>query len=83
MQTGFIKNNVKLYHGVTLGALSLKDKRNLIGVKRHPTILNNVTIYCNASIFGGKTIIGNNCIIGANQTITTSLQDNTVVKDKK
>ena len=82
-QTSIIKDNVKLYHGVTLGALSLKDKRNLINVKRHPTILNNVTIYCNASIFGGKTIIGNNCIIGSNQTITTSLLDNTVVKDKK
>lgn len=82
-QTSVIKDNVKIYHGVTLGALSLKNKRKLINVKRHPTILNNVTIYCNASIFGGKTIIGNNCIIGANQTITSSLKDNTVVKDKK
>ena len=78
-ETSVIGNNVKLYQGVTLGALSLKDGRNLKNKKRHPTIKNNVTIYSNASIFGGETIIGNNCTIGSNIYITKSLEDNTII----
>ena len=63
---GEIGDNVKIYQGVTLGALSLKEGHNLNGVKRHPTIKDNVTIYSGASILGGNTIIGENSIIGSN-----------------
>ena len=78
-ETSIIGDNVKLYQGVTLGALSLKDGRKLKNTKRHPTIKDNVTIYSNASIFGGDTIIGNNCTIGSNIYLTKSLEDNTVI----
>ena len=78
-ETAIIGDNVKLYQGVTLGALSLKDGHALKDTKRHPTILNNVTIYSNASIFGGNTVIGNNCTIGANIYLTSSLEDNTTI----
>ena len=79
-QTCKIGNNVTLYHGVTLGAKSLKDKRNLVNKKRHPTILNNVTIYANSTILGGDVVIGNNCVIGVNKLIVKSIDDNTIVK---
>ena len=79
-QTSVIKDNVTLYHGVTLGAKSLNGKRKLRNIKRHPTILNNVTIYANATILGGNTTIGNNCIIGTNKIVTDSLKDNTILK---
>ena len=79
-QTSIIKNNVTLYHGVTLGAKSLECKRKLVGKKRHPTILNNVTIYSNASILGGNTIIGNNCVIGCNKIVSKSIKDNTILR---
>lgn len=75
-ETSIIKNNVKIYQGVTLGALSLKEGHLLKGKKRHPTILDNVIIYSNASIFGGQTIIGCNSIIGANTYITSSIPSN-------
>lgn len=74
--TTYIGNNVKLYHGVTLGAKSLKEAAELKKVKRHPTILNDVVIYSNSTILGGDTVIGNNCIIGANKLITESVPDN-------
>lgn len=76
-ETTVIKNKVKLYQGVTLGALSVnKDLRN---VKRHPTIEDNVTIYANATILGGKTVIGANSIIGGNVWLTSSVPENSMV----
>lgn len=82
-ETSIIGDNCKLYQGVTLGALSLKDGRALIDKKRHPTLLNNVVIYSGASIFGGNTVIGNNVTIGANVEIKESVPDNTVVRGNK
>lgn len=79
-ETSIIGDNCKIYQGVTLGALSLKDGRNLVGSKRHPTLKDNVVIYSGASIFGGNTIIGSGSIIGSNVEIKESIPDNTVVK---
>ncbi len=78
-ETTIIGSHVKVYQGVTLGALSLSKGHDLNGIKRHPTIEDNVTIYSNASIFGGDTIIGKNSIIGANSYITSSIEENTIV----
>ena len=78
-ETSVIGDNVKIYQGVTLGALSIKDRESSLGKKRHPTIKNGVTIYSGASILGGDTVIGENCIIGGNAFITTSIPDNTKV----
>lgn len=79
-ETAIIGNNVKLYQGATIGALSLAEGRALSGVKRHPTIEDNVTIYSNASIFGGETVIGKNSTIGANVYITRSIEPNSIVR---
>ena len=78
-ETTIIGDNVKIYQGVTLGALSLSKGCKLKNTKRHPTIKNNVTIYSGASIFGGETIIGNNVTIGSNVFITESIQDDMMV----
>ena len=78
-ETTEIGKNVKIYQGVTLGALSLKNGKSLKGIKRHPTIKDNVTIYAGASILGGDTIIGTNCTIGSNVFITSSVEDNKTV----
>jgi len=75
-ETTRIGNNVKIYQGVTLGALSFpKDERGRIirGHKRHPTIEDNVTIYANATILGGDTVIGKNSVIGGNVFLTSSV----------
>lgn len=80
-ETTIIGSNVKIYQGVTLGASSLSSGKNLKGIKRHPTIGNNVTIYANATILGGDVVIGDRCIIGSNVTITTSIEKNSVVKN--
>ena len=74
-ETTIIGDNVKIYQGVTLGALSIKDRAETFGKKRHPTIKNNVTIYSGASILGGDTVIGENSIIGGNAFITHSIPD--------
>ena len=79
-QTTIIGDNVKVYQGVTLGALSIVNAHELKNVKRHPTIKNNVTIYANASILGGNTVIGNNVVIGGNVFITSSIEDNKIVR---
>lgn len=79
-ETAIIGNNVKIYQGVTIGALSLKDGHNLKDTKRHPTIKDNVTIYSNASILGGKTIIGNNVVVGGGVFLTKSVDDNMICK---
>ena len=77
--TCIIGNNVKLYQGVTLGALSTRKGQMLSNVKRHPTIGNNVTVYSNASILGGETVVGNNSTIGGGAFITSSVPENTRV----
>jgi serine O-acetyltransferase len=82
-ETAIIGDNVKIYQGVTLGALSLRKGQLLKGTKRHPTIENDVTIYANASILGGDTIIGENSVIGSNVFITKSIDKNTVVINKE
>ena len=78
-QTSEIGNFVKMYHGVTLGALSLKEGRNLEGKKRHPTIQDHVTIYSGASILGGETVIEENAVIGSNVFIVNSVIKGTKV----
>lgn len=78
-ETCIIGKHVKLYQGVTLGALSLSKGHDLSSVKRHPTICDNVTIYSGASIFGGETIIGENTTIGSSVFITSSVDKDMVV----
>lgn len=78
-ETTVIGDNVKLYQGVTLGALSTRRGQELSGLKRHPTIGNNVTIYSGATILGGETVIGDGCVIGGNTFITKSVAPNTRV----
>ncbi len=78
-ETTVIGEHVKLYQGVTLGALSTRAGRALRNVKRHPTIEDNVTIYSGASILGGETVIGANSVIGGNVFITRSIAPNTRV----
>ncbi|WP_187263183.1 serine O-acetyltransferase EpsC [Pontibacter beigongshangensis] len=70
-ETAVIGNNVKIYQGVTLGALSV-DKA-MAFTKRHPTIENNVVIYAGATILGGNTVVGANSIIGGNVWLTESV----------
>ena len=72
-ETTTIGNNVKIYQGVTLGALSTRAGLKLAGKKRHPTIEDDVTIYSNVSILGGQTVIGKGCTIGGNAFITSSI----------
>ena len=81
-ETTEIGNNVKLYQGVTLGALSTRMGQQLANVKRHPTICDNVTIYSNSTVLGGETVIGENTIIGGNTFITESIPANTKVSAK-
>lgn len=76
-ETCLIGNNVKIYQGVTLGALSVK--KNLQNKKRHPTIEDDVTIYANATILGGETIIGHGSIIGGNTWVTASVPAGSVI----
>lgn len=70
-ETTIIGNNVKIYQGVTLGALSVKKEE--ANKKRHPTIEDNVTIYSGATILGGKTVIGHGSVIGGNIWLTHSV----------
>lgn len=73
---------VKIYQGVTLGALSPRKGQSLSGVKRHPTVEDNVTIYANTTILGGETVIGENSVIGGNSFITSSVDKNSYVSIK-
>ncbi len=82
-ETTVIGDRVKIYQGVTLGAMSLRKGKGLKGIKRHPTIEDDVTIYSGASILGGKTVIGSNSVIGSNVLLTESIPDNCVVTNKK
>ncbi|MGN6492252.1 MAG: serine O-acetyltransferase EpsC [Agriterribacter sp.] len=79
-QTTIIGKNVKIYQGVTIGALSaLREKVN---GKRHPTIEDNVIIYSGATILGGETVIGEGSTIGGNVWLTKSVPKNTLVEHK-
>ena len=79
-ETTKIGKNVKIYQGVTLGALSVE--KSLSHTKRHPTIEDDVIIYSQAVILGGNTIIGRNSIIGGNSWITQSVPSNSIVSSK-
>ncbi len=84
-ETTDIGNNVKIYQGVTLGALSFpRDERGRVirGTKRHPTVEDNVTLYANAIILGGTTVIGANSVIGGSVFVTSSVPPNSVVTFK-
>jgi serine O-acetyltransferase len=81
-ETTVIGNYVKLYQGVTLGALSTRGGQVLKDVKRHPTIEDHVTIYSGASILGGGTVIGEGVVIGSNAFVTKSVPEKTKVSVK-
>lgn len=81
-ETTVIGDNVKIYQGVTLGALSTRGGQNLRGKKRHPTICDNVTIYSGASILGGETVVGKGVVVGGNAFITTSIPEGAKVSVK-
>ncbi|MCG5054793.1 MAG: serine O-acetyltransferase [Myxococcales bacterium] len=73
-ETSLIGANVRIYQGVTLGALSVKDRQvEAPGRKRHPTIEDDVVIYANATILGGTTVIGRGAVVGGNAWITYSV----------
>jgi len=72
-ETTIIGDNVKIYQGVTLGGLSTRKGQQLKGIKRHPTIGNNVTIYSGTSVLGGETVIGDGATIGGNAFIVHSV----------
>ena len=81
-ETCVIGSHVKIYQGVTLGALTTRGGQSLRGLRRHPTIEDNVTIYAGASILGGNTVIGRDCVIGSNVFITHSIPACTTVSVK-
>lgn len=81
-ETTTIGDNVKLYQGVTLGALSTRGGQSLRHTKRHPTLMDNVTVYSGASILGGETVIGTGAVIGSNAFITSSVPPHTRVSIK-
>jgi len=88
-ETTIIGNNVKIYQGVTLGALYVK--KSMGGKKRHPTIEDNVIIYSGSTILGGDTVVGHDTIVGGNVWLTKSVpsysvvyhESKTVIRDSK
>ena len=79
-ETAIIGNHVKMYQGVTIGALSVsKAQKNK---KRHPTIEDNVTIYAGTTILGGETVVGKNSIIGGNVWLVKSVPENSKIMNK-
>ena len=76
-ETTVIGNHVKLYQGVTLGALSVDKTQS--NSKRHPTIGNHVIIYSGATILGGETVIGDHSVIGGNVWLTRSVPEGSTV----
>lgn len=78
-ETAEIGDRVKLYQGVTLGALSTRQVEALRGRKRHPTIEDDVIIYSGATILGGETVIGRNTVIGGNVWLTHSVPPDSIV----
>ncbi|MBP1533661.1 MAG: serine acetyltransferase [Ruminococcus sp.] len=81
-ETTVIGDNVKIYQGVTLGALSTRGGQSLKNKKRHPTIEDNVTIYSGASILGGDTVIGKGAVVGGNAFITHSVPEGAKISVK-
>ena len=81
-ETSIIGDNVKLYQGATLGALSPAGMPTNPGVRRHPKIGNNVVIYANSTLLGGATEIGDNVIVGGNAFLTSSVEPDTIVSVK-
>ena len=81
-ETTVIGDYVKIYQGVTLGALSTRGGQSLRGKRRHPTIEDRVTIYSGASVLGGDTVIGHDAVIGGNAFITSSIAPGTRVSVK-
>jgi serine O-acetyltransferase len=85
-ETSEIAAHVKVYQGVTLGALSFpKDSEGNVvrNTKRHPTIEEGVVIYSNATILGGDTVIGAHSVIGAGVSLTRSIEPHTIVTIEK
>lgn len=80
-ETTVIGDHVKIYQGVTLGALSTSKCQQLSGVKRHPTIEDHVVIYSNTTILGGETVIGENSVVAGNCFVTTSIPKDTRVSN--
>src|SRR6185295_14028191 len=81
-ETCEIGDNVKIYQGVTLGALSTRRGEHAgaqLSAKRHPTIENNVTIYAGATILGGDTVIGAGTVIGGNVFLVKSVPPNSKI----
>src|SRR5436189_910180 len=81
-ETTEIGSNVKLYQGVTLGAVAPQFGQQLRGYKRHPTIEDDVVIYAGATILGGDTVIGRGAVIGGNVFITSSIPPFTIVSNE-
>ena len=81
-ETTIIGNNVKLYQGATLGALSPAGMATNPDVRRHPKVGDNVVIYANSTLLGGATEIGDNVVIGGNAFLTSSVEPDTVVSVK-
>ena len=79
-ETTVIGRNVKLYQGVTLGARFVE--KELTGVKRHPTIEDNVIIYAGSTILGGDTVVGHDTVIGGNVWLTESVPPHSTVYHK-
>ena len=77
--TTVIGDRVKLYQGVTLGALSTRDGHRSRAGQRHPTVEDDVTIYSGASILGGETVIGRGSVVGGNAFLTDSVREDTQV----
>ena len=81
-ETSIIGDNVKLYQGATLGALSPAGMPTNPGVRRHPKVGNNVVLYANSTLLGGATEIGDNVIVGGNAFLTSSVEPETIVSVK-
>lgn len=81
-ETTIIGDNVKLYQGATLGALSPAGMATNPNVRRHPKVGNNVVIYANSTLLGGATEIGDNVIVGGNAFLTSSVEPDTIVSVK-
>ena len=76
-ETTTIGERVRIYQGVTLGALSVE--RSMANTKRHPTIEDHVVIYAGSTILGGNTVIGKHTVVGGNTWITESVLPHSVV----
>ncbi|NDC82480.1 serine acetyltransferase [bacterium] len=76
-ETSVIGQNVKLYQGVTLGALSVPKSKS--SIKRHPTLGDNIVVYAETTILGGDTTVGSNSVIGGNVWITQSIPENSKI----